>query len=201
MSGGRIGLDTCLTIYMTEYHKRVEELNNQKSKMKNTLWLTGLSGAGKSTIAAALKARLDVCDVPSCILDGDELRKGLNSNLGFSPADRKENVRRVAEVAKLFNAAGLVSIVALISPYRDDRQLAADIIGNSFIEIFVDTDIETCRKRDPKGLYGKSARGEMTGLTGIDAPYEPPENATLIIRTADTPVEKAVEKIMNIFEG
>ena len=162
-----------------------------------TVWLTGLSGSGKTTVAHALKKRFDEAGIRSVILDGDELRRGLNNNLGFTPDDRKENVRRTAEVARLFNMAGSVSIVALISPYKADRAMAAGIIGENFMEVWVDADIETCRIRDPKGLYQKIRQGEITGFTGIDAPYEIPENPDLIIRTATVTVNDSVNNILN----
>ena len=142
-----------------------------------TVWLTGLSGSGKSTIAVELERQLLAVDRPAYLLDGDNLRHGLNGDLGFSAADRDENVRRVGHVARLFADAGLVAIVPLISPYRAARDLvrtlhqAADL---PFVEVHVDTPIEVCEGRDPKGLYAKARAGEITGMTGIDDPYEPP---------------------------
>lgn len=162
-----------------------------------TLWMTGLSGAGKSTIAQVLKRRLDEKGFNTYVLDGDELRKGLNNNLGFSPEDRQENVRRVAEVARILNNAGVTVIVALISPYKADRQMAAGIIGDNFIEVYINTSIETCRQRDPKGLYKKVARGEITAFTGVDAPYEKPDSPDLIIDTQGRSVEDSVRDILN----
>jgi bifunctional enzyme CysN/CysC len=142
-----------------------------------TIWLTGLSGSGKSTLADAVAARLLDEGRPAYVLDGDNLRHGLNADLGFSAADRAENVRRVGEVARLLADAGLVVLAPVISPYRADRDRARAIhedTGLRFVEVFVDTPLELCEERDPKGLYAKARAGELTGMTGIDDPYEPP---------------------------
>ncbi len=142
-----------------------------------TIWLTGLSGSGKSSVAVEVEAQLLSLGRPSYLLDGDNLRQGLNGNLGFSAADRDENVRRVAHVARLMADAGLVSIVPLISPYRAARDHARslhDAAGLRFVEVFVDTPLEVCEARDVKGLYAKARAGEITGMTGIDDPYEAP---------------------------
>ena len=145
-----------------------------------TLWLTGLSGSGKSTIAVELEKQLIAAGKPAYLLDGDNLRFGLNVDLGFSAEDRDENVRRVAHVARLFADAGIIALVPLVSPYRAARQLAREIHEAAelpFAEIFVDTPLEVCEARDPKGLYKKARAGEIKGMTGIDDPYEPPEAA------------------------
>lgn len=161
-----------------------------------TVWITGLSGAGKSTLAVAVAAALDRRGVRSCILDGDDLRAGLNRDLGFSPADRGENVRRIAEVARLFCQQGCVTIVAAISPYSAGRQLArrthADA-GCRFIEVYMNTPVEACERRDAKGLYARSRAGDLVGLSGVDAPYEPPGDADLVISGDDDhpPVDSA----------
>ncbi|MEV7555417.1 adenylyl-sulfate kinase [Amycolatopsis sp. NPDC089917] len=150
-----------------------------------TVWLTGLSASGKSSVAVELERRLVASGRPAYLLDGDNLRHGLNGNLGFSPFDRAENVRRVAEVAKLFADAGVVSVVSLISPYQADRELARaahETAGLPFLEIFVDTPLEVCEDRDPKGMYAKARAGEISGFTGVDAPYERPENPDLVLR-------------------
>ena len=142
-----------------------------------TLWLTGLSGSGKSTIAVELERQLLAAGRPAYLLDGDNLRHGLNGDLGFSATDRDENVRRVGHVARLFCDAGIVAIVPLISPYRAARQLVRSLHEAAelpFAEVFVDTPLEECERRDPKGLYAKARAGEITGMTGIDDPYEPP---------------------------
>jgi bifunctional enzyme CysN/CysC len=144
-----------------------------------TVWLTGLSGSGKSTIAVELERQLIAGGRPAYLLDGDNIRHGLNGDLGFSAEDRHENVRRVAHVARLFADAGLVAIVPVISPYRAARQLARELhqaAGVPFFEVFVDTPLEVCEQRDPKGLYARARSGEISGMTGIDDPYEAPEN-------------------------
>jgi bifunctional enzyme CysN/CysC len=150
-----------------------------------TVWFTGLSGSGKSTIANEVERLLVASGQPAYVLDGDNLRHGLNADLGFAAADRDENVRRVAEVARLFADAGLVALVPVISPYRHarDRARRAHVMaGLPFVEVFVDTPIEICEARDPKGLYRKARAGEITGFTGIDAPYEPPVDPELVLR-------------------
>jgi bifunctional enzyme CysN/CysC len=149
------------------------------------VWFTGLSGSGKSTIANELERLLVTSGQPAYVLDGDNLRHGINADLGFSAADRDENVRRVAEVARLFADAGVVALVPLISPYRHARARARhahEVAGLRFIEVFVDTPIEMCEARDPKGLYRKARAGEITGFTGIDDPYEPPLDPELVLR-------------------
>ena len=147
-----------------------------------TIWLTGLSAAGKSTLAFGLERVLIESGHPCFVLDGDNVRHGLNSNLGFSAEDRSENIRRVAEVAKLLNDAGLVVITAFISPFREDRAKARAIIGEGvFHEVYVDAGLEACEARDPKGLYKKARAGAIPGFTGIGSPYEPPMNPELVI--------------------
>lgn len=161
------------------------------------IWLTGLSGAGKSTIADALKQRLAQAGRLVCVLDGDVLRRGLCSDLTFSPEDRKENIRRVGEVAKMFAHTGVICIVALISPYRIDRQLVRQIIGDGrFVEVHVNAPIEICESRDPKGLYAKARAGEIKDFTGISAPYERPENPEIELRTDRLSVTESVERIL-----
>lgn len=161
-----------------------------------TLWLTGLSGSGKSTIAKALEKRLVEAGVKAFILDGDNIRHGLNKDLGFSPDDRCENIRRVAQVARLMNDAGVVVITAFISPYRDDRNSAREIIQDRFHEIFVDTPLEVCEQRDPKGLYKKVRAGEIHNFTGVDAPYEPPDAPEIHLKTVDQDIPACVDTIM-----
>jgi len=151
------------------------------------LWLTGLPASGKSSIAREIEKMLFEKNILSYVLDGDNIRHGLNSDLGFSAADRSENIRRIGEVAKLFVDAGLVVITAFISPYRRDRQRVRDLFGKGdFIEIFVKAKLSTCEKRDTKGLYQKARQGEITEFTGISAPYEEPENPELILDTDQT---------------
>ena len=146
------------------------------------LWLTGLSSSGKSTVANELDAKLNARGVRSFLLDGDNVRHGLNKNLGFSAEDRAENIRRVSEVAKLFAEAGVITITAFISPYRKDREEARALLSaGEFIEIYVDCPLEVCEQRDPKGLYEKARKGEIKGFTGIDDPYDVPENPELTL--------------------
>ncbi|HTV30906.1 MAG TPA: adenylyl-sulfate kinase [Xanthobacteraceae bacterium] len=155
------------------------QLNAQKPAL---LWFTGLSGAGKSTIADHLEKKLHALGKHTFVLDGDNVRHGLNRDLGFTEADRVENIRRVAEVSKLFVEAGLITLVAFISPFRAEREMARELVGpGEFIEIFVNTPLETCEQRDPKGLYKKARRGELQNFTGLDSPYEPPENPELTL--------------------
>ena len=159
-----------------------------------TVWLTGLSGSGKSTIASALAVRLAARGVLGYTLDGDNLRHGLNGDLGFSELDRTENVRRVAEVARLFADAGVVALVPVISPYRAGRDHARRIhedAGLVFVEVFVDTPIDVCEQRDPKGLYAKARAGELKGFTGIDDPYEPPLQPEVMVSAALTTPDEA----------
>ena len=172
-----------------------EKLNGHKGA---TVWLTGLSGSGKSTIAVDLEKRLCERGVRTYILDGDNIRHGLNKNLGFSPEDRTENIRRIGEVAKLFTDAGVVAITAFISPYRADRdQVRALMKPGDFVEIFVDCPVEVCEQRDVKGLYKKARAGEIKEFTGISAPYEAPANAELTIKSHELSVDTAVGKIVD----
>lgn len=167
-----------------------------------TVWLTGLSASGKSTLAYELEHRLISSGRPCLALDGDNVRHGLNADLGFSPADRRENVRRIAEVAKLFNEAGLIVITAFISPYRDDRCAAKRIIGEPrFLEVFLDAPLEVCEARDPKGLYRKARAGEVSGFTGISAPYERPEYPDMVLRTDRLDASHAVAEVMARLEA
>jgi len=145
------------------------------------VWLTGLSGSGKSTVAYALEQVLSTRARPSYVLDGDNLRHGLNGDLGFTAADREENIRRVGEVAALFADAGLIAIAAFISPYRRDRDCARRMAAGRFFEVFCDTPLAVCEARDPKGLYRRARAGEIRGFTGIDDPYEPPESPELTV--------------------
>ena len=169
--------------------------------MTNTnrcLWLLGLSGAGKTSIASALLGDLQQQGQKSILLDGDALRTGLNNNLGFSDEDRAENVRRTAEVAKLFLAEGYCVIVALITPLASMRASNRTILGEAYVEIFIDTTLEICQKRDPKGLYAKVARSEITHFTGIDSPFELPQNADLMVNTKDRSIEECVVVIQGL---
>lgn len=165
------------------------------------LWLTGLSGAGKSTLAMAVEQHLFRKGYAVYVLDGDNIRSGLNSNLGFSPEDRVENIRRVGEVAALFADAGILCVTAFISPYRADRARARQAAGDAFHEIHIHADLETCERRDPKGLYRRARSGEIREFTGISAPYEPPQAAELVVDTVRDPIETCVEQILRYVEG
>ena len=161
-----------------------------------TVWLTGLSGAGKTSIALALAQALKAQGRAVTVLDGDQLRHGLNRDLGFTPADRHENIRRTAEVARLMNNAGLTVIAAFISPYRSDRATAATIIGaGNFIEVHVSTPLAVCEARDVKGLYAQARAGRIAQFTGISAPYEAPLDAALTLDTGTLALDEAVERI------
>ncbi len=161
-----------------------------------TVWLTGLSASGKSSIAIELERRLIAARHACVVLDGDNIRQGLNRDLGFSPSDRKENIRRIAEVAKLFNDAGLFVIAAFISPYREDRNAARAIIGRDrFIEVHLSASLEVCEGRDPKGLYAKARAGQIAEFTGISAPYEPPLAPEVVIDTGVTSLDESVSSL------
>ncbi len=172
-----------------------EELLNQKGTL---LWFTGLSASGKSTIANEVASRLFKSGKLTYVLDGDNVRHGLNKNLGFSPEDREENIRRISEVGNLFVDAGIVTTTAFISPYRKDRDNAREILGEGrFIEIFVKASIETCEARDPKGLYKKAKSGEIKEFTGISAPYEEPLNPEIVLDADSQTIEEEVETVIN----
>ena len=161
-----------------------------------TLWFTGLSGSGKSTVAIALEKKLSSEGVLCRIIDGDNVRCGLNAGLGFSPQDRKENIRRIAEVCKLFTQTGIVTLATFISPTREIRGMARDIIGEEdFMEVFIATPLEECEKRDVKGLYAKARKGEIKEFTGISAPFEEPEDPAVRIDTSRLSLEESVRRI------
>ena len=162
-----------------------------------TLWFTGLSGSGKSTIAIALERYLSSRGHLCRILDGDNIRCGINSDLGFSESDRRENIRRIAEVCKLFTSTGVITLAAFVSPTRDLRRMAAEIIGrDDFVEIYVSTPIEECERRDVKGLYAKARRGEIADFTGVSAPFEAPDAADIVIDTSNIGIDECVRQIM-----
>jgi adenylylsulfate kinase len=172
-----------------------EALNRQKAFV---IWLTGLSCSGKTTIARYLEVRLFDAGIRTMILDGDNTRQTINRDLDFSPEGRAENIRRVAEMAKLLNDAGVVVITALISPFQKDRERAQEIIGrNCFIEVFVDAPMEVCMQRDTRGLYQKAMNGELKDFTGVDSPYEKPLHPHITLHTANQTPEASVSQIMN----
>ena len=173
-----------------------EELLKQHSVM---IWFTGLSGSGKSTIAIALERELHKRGLLCRILDGDNIRSGINNNLGFTEADRIENIRRIAEVSKLFVDTGIITIAAFISPSNDIREMAANIIGkDDFLEVYVSTPIEECERRDVKGLYAMARRGEIKNFTGISAPFEAPAHPALTLDTSALSLEESVNKLLEL---
>lgn len=173
-----------------------EALLGQRGLM---IWFTGLSGSGKSTIAIALERELQKRGLLCRILDGDNIRSGINNNLGFSPEDRVENIRRIAEVGRLFVDTGVITLAAFISPNNDIREMAADIIGKEdFMEVYVCTPIEECERRDVKGLYAKARRGEIKNFTGISAPFEVPEHPALSLDTSVLSVEECVVRLLEL---
>lgn len=176
--------------------KDKEELLKQRGVM---IWFTGLSGSGKSTIAIALERELHRRGLLCRILDGDNIRSGINNNLGFTEADRVENIRRIAEVSKLFVDTGIITLAAFISPSNDIREMAAEIIGKEdFLEIYVSTPIEECERRDVKGLYAKARRGEIKNFTGISAPFEAPVHPALVLDTSVLSLEESVGKLLEL---
>ncbi len=175
-----------------------EERSKLKKHASFLLWFTGLSGSGKSTIANAVEKALFNKEIHTYTLDGDNVRKGLNNNLSFTPEDRTENIRRIAEVANLMIDAGLVVLAAFVSPYQKDRENIKQIVGaDNYVEIFINTPIEECERRDVKGLYAKARSGEIKNFTGINAPYEAPINPDIEIDTTQVSVEEAVSIILN----
>lgn len=176
--------------------KDKEDLLKQHSVM---IWFTGLSGSGKSTIAIALERELHKRGLLCRILDGDNIRSGINNNLGFTEADRVENIRRIAEVSKLFLDTGVITIAAFISPNNDIREMAADIIGqDDFLEVYVSTPLEECERRDVKGLYAKARKGEIKNFTGISAPFEEPARPALTLDTSFLSLEESVNKLLEL---
>lgn len=174
----------------------------QKKQRPFLLWLTGLSGSGKSTIANALEQELFKLDHHSYILDGDNVRHGLNKDLGFSDEDRVENIRRIAEMSKLFVDAGMIVVTAFISPFKSERQLARDLLEDGeFVEVYVKAPLDVCEERDPKGLYKKARQGEIKNFTGIDSPYEEPASPELVLDNAANTVEENVAKIIEYLKS
>ena len=190
---------TDLTWHTMDITKQFRE--RQMGQKARTIWFTGLSGAGKSTIANELEKRLTANGRHTMLLDGDNIRLGLNKNLGFKEADRIENIRRIAEVAKLMNDAGLIVLTSFISPFVRDRRQAREIIGGDFIEVYVSTPLEDCERRDPKGLYAAARRGELAHFTGISSPYEKPENPEITVDTSKNSMEECVDIILKKLES
>ncbi len=175
-----------------------EALLHQKGVM---LWFTGLSGSGKSTVAIALERELQQRGLLCRILDGDNIRSGINSNLGFSAEDRRENIRRIAEVGKLFVDTGIITIAAFISPTEEIREMAQEIIGkDDFKEIYISTPLEECERRDVKGLYARARRGEVKNFTGISAPFEAPAHPALTLDTSRLPLEESVKRLLEFLD-
>lgn len=171
-----------------------ESLLNQKGLV---VWMTGLSGSGKTTIASAVEKLLADEGILTQVLDGDNVRSGINNNLGFSEDDRKENIRRIAEVSKLFVNCGIVTLNCFVSPTKDIRQQAKDILGDDMLEVFVNTPFEECEKRDVKGLYAKARAGQIKNFTGLDAPFEAPENPFLDVKTVGHSVDECAQQIFD----
>ena len=180
--------------YQISLHDRMKT-NNHKPLL---LWFTGLSGSGKSTIANVVEQELFKQNIKTYTLDGDSIRKGINNDLSFSPEDRTENIRRIAEVANLMLDAGLVVIAAFVSPYKKDRENIKNIVKDAnFVEIYINTSLEECERRDAKGLYRKARSGEIKDMTGISSPYEAPEQADIEIKTEEESIEAAAKKIVD----
>ena len=172
-----------------------QRLNGHKSAV---IWFTGFSGAGKSSLSVAVEKELHKRGIRTYVLDGDNIRHGLNNNLGFTPKDRTENIRRIGEVSKLFVDAGVMTLTAFISPYREDRDMVRAMVEQGeFVEIYVKCALKECEKRDPKGLYKKARKGEIKGFTGIDAPYEAPQNPELIVETDKETLRESVAQVLN----
>ena len=184
-----------------ESHVRRELFEQRHGQRGCVMWFTGLSASGKSTIARALEHVLFHRGLFTYVLDGDNVRHGLNADLAFSREDRQENIRRIAHVSELFMQAGIVTLSAFISPFQRDRQLAREIVGNDrFLEVFVDASVETCAARDPKGLYQKAMKGEIKDFTGVSSPYEPPTSPALVLKTAEFPLEHCVARCVSMLE-
>ena len=178
--------------------KQRQKLNKHSSFL---IFFTGLSGSGKSTLANALEEKLFEKEISTYVLDGDNVRRGINKNLGFSPDDRSENNRRIGEISKLFIDAGLIVLAAFVAPYQKDREFIKSCVGeNNFVEVFVNTSLEECEKRDVKGLYEKARKGEISNMTGVSAPYEKPINPDIEITEINS-VEESVEKIYRLIKN
>ena len=196
------GLRRATNVHWQALDVNKDARGGQKGQKPAVLWFTGLSGSGKSTIANIVERNLFAHGRHTYLLDGDNVRHGLNRDLGFTDADRVENIRRVAETAKLFVDAGLIVLVSFISPFRSERRMARELLDTGeFIEIFVDTPIEVCMGRDPKGLYEKAKAGAIKNFTGIDSPYEVPETAELTLKTVDAAPEDLAGQVLSYLRG
>ena len=179
---------------------QISKKDRQDNNMHKSflMWFTGLSGSGKSTIANVVEQELYKLGIKTYTLDGDNIRKGINSDLTFAPEDRTENIRRIAEIGNLMVDAGIVTLAAFVSPYKKDRDNIKNIVKDvNFVEVYINTSVEECERRDVKGLYKKARAGEIKNMTGISAPYEAPENPDIEIKTEEKTVEEAVQEIMN----
>jgi len=187
---------------ITEHNFKISKSDREKIKNQKacTIWMSGLSGSGKSTIANLVEVKLNEMGYHSYTLDGDNTRMGLNKGLGFSEEDRIENIRRVSEVSKILNDAGIIVICSFISPFEKNREQAKEIIGENFIEVFIDADLSTCEERDPKGLYRKARNGEIKDFTGISSPFETPENAIILKNNTEEDLEKNAVLITELIE-
>jgi adenylylsulfate kinase len=187
---------------LTKHNFKISKSDREKIKNQKacTIWMSGLSGSGKSTIANQLENTLNSLGYHTYILDGDNTRLGLNKGLGFSEEDRIENIRRVSEVAKILNDAGIITICSFISPFEKNREQAKEIIGENFIEVFIDADLSTCEERDPKGLYKKARAGEIKDFTGISSPFETPSNAIVLKNNTEEDLEKNVIFLTELIE-
>ena len=169
----------------------------QKKQKPCILWFTGLSGSGKSTVANAVESKLFEAGCHSYLLDGDNIRHGINKDLTFTDEDRIENIRRIGEISKLFVDSGLIVLTAFISPFRADRTMVRELVGDAeFLEVFIDTPIEVCEQRDPKGLYKKARQGEIKHFTGIDSPYEAPDKPEVVVKTAELSIEACADTVL-----
>ena len=186
---------------LTKHEGKITPIDRKNRNGHDTcvVWFTGLSGSGKSTLAYALEEKLFERGIQVFTLDGDGIRMGLNNNLGFEKDDRSENLRRIAEVSKLMNQAGIVVLAAFISPFQEDREMIRSIIGSDrFVEVYVSTPIEVCMKRDPKGLYEKAKSGLIQDFTGVNSPYETPVNPTITMDSSKTSIEDLTEELVQI---
>lgn len=182
-------------------HVSREDRERRHGHKAAVLWFTGLSGSGKSTLSSAVEKALFDMGCSTYVLDGDNIRHGLNRNLGFSPEDREENIRRIAEVCRLFVDAGVIVLTAFISPYRADRDAARAVAGDAFIEIYVEADVATCEARDVKGLYKRARAGEIANFTGISAPYEEPLHPDVRVDTAKYDVAACVDQVLDVLRA